>query len=385
MLHIICREGYLAMLEFLVNPKNHSSFDDTDVEFDILNDRKRTPLHLCFTPPILTYNAMLHGLSEAGMPNTVKPDDVESLVDWIHPGGVEERQGLVEVLLNQGVDPNVKDYHDFAALHYATIWGWDTTVKLLLENGADVNAATISGTNALMMAVEFKHVGCVSVILKETEKLDKRCTDVDGVTPLLMACEIPEENVKLEIVELLLKAGFDVDREDKRRRSALSIACKSNCAPLVHKLLDHKCRRRKSLFDLLEGAAAKDLAKRFDNELKLAKALAEEMARLERQKEEEGSDMEVDWRSSALGRQNPLGQWVQYNDKRGRGIFYYNTVSPSRISCHEHICSDSFSDAAFVRPGESRKPVGGASRLQDPSRSHSSIRHIRDELLSLAF
>jgi ankyrin repeat protein len=44
----------------------------------------------------------------------------------------------------------------------------------------------------------------------------------------------------LEIVDLLLKAGYDVDKEDKKRRSPLQIACKANNIQLVNLLLDHK-------------------------------------------------------------------------------------------------------------------------------------------------
>ena len=95
----------------------------------------------------------------------------------------------------------------------------------------------------------------------------------------------------MDIVELLLKAGFDVEKEDKKRRSPLSIACKSNNYLLVSRLLDFKVgitgyivvnislikllkvKRRKSLFDLLEGDAAKQLKRRLDDELKLVLCL----------------------------------------------------------------------------------------------------------------
>ena len=35
----------------------------------------------------------------------------------------------------------------------------------------------------------------------------------------------------------------------------------------------------------------------------------------------------VDVLSGGLRKKSPWGQWVQYNDKRGRGVFYYNVVS----------------------------------------------------------
>lgn len=53
-LHFVCQEGYEEMLSFMVDPNTHSEFDDNSLELNIKNDRKRTPLLLCFTPPTAT-------------------------------------------------------------------------------------------------------------------------------------------------------------------------------------------------------------------------------------------------------------------------------------------------------------------------------------------
>lgn len=37
-------------------------------------------------------------------------------------------------------------------------------------------------------------------------------------------------------------------------------------------------------------------------------------------------DDAIDVQSKGYKKKSPWGQWVQYNDKRGRGIFYYNLV-----------------------------------------------------------
>ncbi len=34
----------------------------------------------------------------------------------------------------------------------------------------------------------------------------------------------------------------------------------------------------------------------------------------------------IDVLASGYRKRSPWGQWVQYNDKRGRGVFYYNVV-----------------------------------------------------------
>jgi hypothetical protein len=35
----------------------------------------------------------------------------------------------------------------------------------------------------------------------------------------------------------------------------------------------------------------------------------------------------IDVLAGGYRKKSPWGQWVQYNDKRGRGVFYYNVVS----------------------------------------------------------
>jgi hypothetical protein len=228
------------MLKFMVDPKNHSSFDDTEIDFNQMNDRNRVALFYCFTPDIMTYTALVNGVEPDGTPISVKPDDVESMVDWIKPGSIEDRQKMILLLLDHGANPNFKDYHDYTALHYATIWGWTETVKLLLDSGADRNSPNMAGHTPLMTAIEFERADCVKIFLSDAEKVDIHVTDVDGITPLIMASDLANREVALDIVAQLIKAGFDLNKEDKRRRSPLSIACKAQNIDLVNLLLDNK-------------------------------------------------------------------------------------------------------------------------------------------------
>ena len=86
-----------------------------------------------------TYNALENGLDETGNSISVRPEGVESMLDWIKPGGQHEREKIIRILLEHKVDPNDKDYHDYTPLHYAIILGWLEVVKLLVEHGADIN------------------------------------------------------------------------------------------------------------------------------------------------------------------------------------------------------------------------------------------------------
>jgi hypothetical protein len=119
LIHFVCQEGYSTMLTFMLDPTNHSEFDETVLEISPTNDRHRTPLMLAFTPPVFTYVAVENGLDENGDPILIRPEGLETLLDWIRPGGPLERQEIVRLLLQHGANANDKDYHDYTPLHYA--------------------------------------------------------------------------------------------------------------------------------------------------------------------------------------------------------------------------------------------------------------------------
>jgi hypothetical protein len=55
LLHVAAKEGYARMVEYEVDPKSHSIFEITEVEINPLNKKKRTPLHMAFTPPQVVF------------------------------------------------------------------------------------------------------------------------------------------------------------------------------------------------------------------------------------------------------------------------------------------------------------------------------------------
>jgi hypothetical protein len=62
-LHMICQEGYFSMLQFMLNPANRSDMDTNDIDIEPRNNRNRTPLMLCFTPPSATVSVACHNQS----------------------------------------------------------------------------------------------------------------------------------------------------------------------------------------------------------------------------------------------------------------------------------------------------------------------------------
>ena len=66
---------------------------------------------------------MKYGVDEVGNVKAEKPDEIEQLSDWCKPGGPKSRENCIKLLLENGANANDKDFHDFTALHYASMWG----------------------------------------------------------------------------------------------------------------------------------------------------------------------------------------------------------------------------------------------------------------------
>ena len=311
LLHIVCREGYLDMVEFMFNPKNRSIFDTTSIVVDVENAKWRTPLHLAFTPPNYTYCAgRWGGLDENGIPKSERPEEVQMDSDWIRPGTAEQRKEIVMMLIDEGADVNKLDFHNYSPLHYATVWGWVDIIERLISKGADPEAVDVVGDNCLTLACKNNYLPVVEWLVENTN-LNVNARNAEGNTALFIA--VMQENV--DICECLLAYDADVNSENYAKKTPLKLGCSQQNTALVHMLLDFKAQRRKSAFDLLEGDALTDILKRLAQDDKDAKAAAEAQMKGKNRGVVRGAGM------------SSYGAWVPYLDKKKNELFYYNKVS----------------------------------------------------------
>lgn len=105
---------------------------------------------------------LLSFLIESGQsaPNSVDIDNRTPL-SWAAKRG---HKGIVKLLLEKGADVNAANRNRRTPLHHASTNGYVDVVKLLLEKGADVNAAQSDGRTPLHHASMDGHVDVVKLL-----------------------------------------------------------------------------------------------------------------------------------------------------------------------------------------------------------------------------
>ena len=152
---------------------------------------------------------------------------------------------MVQEVLDQGADVNDRDKDGSSALHLASIGDHEEAVRLLLSDGADVNALDDHSNTPLIAACGFFHGAkltgsCESVVRLLLEgSADCNAQDDMGRTALYNAIH----HWKGAIIPLLLEYGADVNTKDCKRDEAIRIVpkCCDDGGPVevIDLLLDH--------------------------------------------------------------------------------------------------------------------------------------------------
>lgn len=204
------------------------------------------------------------------------------------------------------------------------IIGWTSTVRFLLDQGADINCQTAAGRTPLMFAVQFSHTNLVIMLLGRKDIM-LESSDLEGFTALIVAIEMGAAG--MDIAKLLLRAGADPNALTLRRKNPLKIACAAQNVEQVSLLLDFKVQRRNSAINLLRDEALVTVTRRLEEDERRLQ-LEEEQAAAERERLEKSGLYEASKASGGglLGR-TAYGAWVEYREKKTGKAFYYNTVS----------------------------------------------------------
>lgn len=148
---------------------------------------------------------------------------------------------VANIIHKYGINPNtVSRYIGRTPLMRAADKGNIDVIRILIENGADVNTQTQTGYTALMMAAGSGKVQAVDFLLKA--KANPNIQNNSGATALMRAIDGEGDSAQIKtIVKLLLKAGADINLHDKEGKTALDYA-KENFNEEIVKLLQRAAR-----------------------------------------------------------------------------------------------------------------------------------------------
>ena len=139
---------------------------------------------------------------------------------FLHTAAVAGKAEVLNYLLDQGTDINVKDsFRKGTALVWAVSMGQVASARDLTRRGADVNARDVIDATPLLLAVEKGYEDLVELFL--SKGADPGVTDSRTGKTLLHFAAARGHSA---IVETLLKRGLDKNAKDKNGRTALSYA-----------------------------------------------------------------------------------------------------------------------------------------------------------------
>jgi uncharacterized protein len=164
----------------------------------------------------------------------------------------------VRTLLKQGVDVNAAQGDGTTALHWAARQGNVELAQMLLYAGANVKATTRLGAyTPLLMAAETGNAAMIETLLKGGA--DPKSATTAGTTPLMMAAA----SGKADAVTALLDHGADVDaKESARGETALMFAAAFNRVGAMKVLIAHGAdvKAASKVVDLAAAIAAAEEA-----------------------------------------------------------------------------------------------------------------------------
>ena len=155
----------------------------------------------------------------------------------------------VEDLLKRGAPVNKKEWNDIGHLGSAAARGFTEIVALLIAYGANVNEkGGLEGITPLMRAVHRGRLETARVLIQNGADVNARMGS--GVTPLMLAAFCNE----LEAAWLLMNNGADIDAHANNGDTALTMAESANAHEMVQLLKEaparqnHAAARRKQQF-----------------------------------------------------------------------------------------------------------------------------------------
>lgn len=144
----------------------------------------------------------------------------------------KEEKGIVQLILNKGVDLETESSQGQTLLMMAYNQRNIEIITLLIDNGANIESKNNIQQTLLLIAVTNREEEIVSFLIDKGANIEAK--DSYGKTSLMITCEQRDK----ELVSLLIDKGADIETRDKRGRTPLILACQRRDKEIVTLLLD---------------------------------------------------------------------------------------------------------------------------------------------------
>lgn len=182
-------------------------------------------------------NAMKKILQQGFPINSHNGSGVTALMDAAYTGETD----AVRLLIKEGADVNATAVSlQTTPLIYAAEKGYNDVVQILIEAGANTNAKADWGFTPLLAASQYAHHEVVKTLLDAGSNALETC-QADGAKTtalhLLSDDTVSKNNSIVETAKLLIDAGVDVNAQNEDKKTALMIASANGHTSLVEFLL----------------------------------------------------------------------------------------------------------------------------------------------------
>ncbi|CDK30242.1 ankyrin repeat domain-containing protein [Candidatus Babela massiliensis] len=156
------------------------------------------------------------------------------------------------ILSYDNIDVNVIDNNGYTALMYAVYKGYRDVAELILQYDPDVNIKYENQENILMQACFQNLENIIQDLLDKG--IDVNSKNNYGVTALIRACDVGNINI---VKTLLACEGIDIDVQDNKGWTPLMYAANKRHNEVIRLLLEHK-KNITAIKDLNRSSLPKD-------------------------------------------------------------------------------------------------------------------------------
>jgi ankyrin repeat protein len=150
---------------------------------------------------------------------------------FVNVAGNNDLKAL-QLYIDAGIDPNVKNNNNETALMVASRKGNLETVQALLQAQANVNSSDSQGNTALSYAIETSQLQVVQILLEHNADANRV---IENKTPVALAIN----SGNADVLKLLLSKGADPNKQQDGT-TALAMAVEKQMLDVVSVLLEHK-------------------------------------------------------------------------------------------------------------------------------------------------